>query len=103
MIMWVKTMALIDVIEKVVCGGLDFSAIGDYCDGIQKNKEGLLELKEAIEDYDLMDLYTTLFYLFEDELDHEEIAYYREKFRKTFDECFYPLIDGTKEDIEQEE
>ena len=96
-------MALIDVIEKVVCGELDFSSIGDYCDSIQKNKEGLLELTEAIEGYDLMDLYTTLFYLFEDELSPEEIAYYREKFRKTFDECFYPLIDGMIEDLKEEE
>ena len=94
---------LSDTIEQVLLGGLDYSVIGDFCDTMPVTEESLRDLKDAIEDYDILELYLCLFSHFQDKLSPDEIHDYRENYRQIFDKELYSLIDETSEfDTEEE-
>ena len=73
-----------------------------YCDTMKNTPENLRDLKNAIESYDLIDFYTCLFDLFDNELSEMEIGYYSAKFKETFDEELFPFIDEFIDTIAEE-
>lgn len=94
---------LSDTIEQVLLGGLEHSVIGDYCDTMPVSEESLRDLKDAIDDYDILELYLCLFSRFKDKLSADEIRDYRASYRQIFDKELYSLIEETSEfDTEEE-
>ena len=94
---------LSDTIEQVLLGGLEHSVIGDYCDTMPVTEESLRDLKDAIDDYDILELYLCLFSRFKDKLSADEIRDYRASYRQIFDKELYSLIEETSEfDTEEE-
>ena len=84
-----QDMDLMDTIESVLLGNAEYDAIGDYCDAMKKTPASLQELRDAIEDYDILELYVCLFHLFSDELNAEEKSYYRNKYMQIFGGDFF--------------
>lgn len=85
---------LSDTIEQVLLGGLDHSVIGDYCDAMPDTDESLRQLKEEIDNYDILELFQCLFSRFKEKLSPEEINAYRERYREAFDESLYSCIEN---------
>ena len=92
-----------DTIEQVLLGGLENSVIGDYCDTMPDTAESLCALKDAIEDYDILELYACLFGRFRDKLSPEEISDYRARYQEIFDKELYSFIEGMPEYDTKEE
>ena len=85
-------MGLMDAIGDYLEGEATFDSVLDCCDAVRCTPEDLAELKEAIDCYDLLDLYICLFSVFEETLTEEEKHYYAAKFQETFDEDLYRSI-----------
>lgn len=92
---------LSDTIEQVLLGGLDHSVIGYYCDAMPDTAESLQELKNNIEDYDILELYECLFSCFKDKLSPDEIRDYRAAYRKIFDKDLCPYFESDYMDNEE--
>ena len=86
-------MYLDKIIGKVLCGEMDFDSIYDYCETMPDTPEKLLELKNAIEDYDLIDLYDCLFSRFGSRLTAEELSWYKKKYNRIFETGSLPFAE----------
>ena len=94
---------LSDTIEQVLLGGLDYSVIGEYCDAMPDTAESFHELKDAIGDYDIYELYECLFSRFMDKLNPDEIREYRDSYYQTFEKGLSPNIDDVLDDVDSNE
>ena len=89
-------MNLDETICSVMNGGLEYDAISAYCRNMYVTKESFHELKNAIESYDLLELYTVLFNRFNGLLTKQDAQYFADKCRRVFNEtvCEFLLCEA---------